>query len=312
MDYKTTTKTNGGRAPARTGFRTAILCAAVLSIIGTGTARAKVGLSSQFVDVVFEGLKPGRSYNIRELRGVPYTVKNRGDSPAAIIVEPALPHPKEVQAPYEAIPDPEWIKLSPNTMRIGPGEMGFSDIIITIPDDPKLEGKHFMVMLWAHTVGGGFFQTGVKSRVRFSIGPGPKTLERERQRKAMVQLNFDLWPSVMYIKDVEAGKRFDVKRKTKKVFKITNRNPDKIKLVPKAIGWPTSSVPRGYERITDLSWVSFKPKKLKVKGYRVKDLRMILDPPESLKGKKIAFVVQLCLPIGTPISAGNRVFVTIK
>jgi hypothetical protein len=24
------------------------------------------------------GLKPGRSYNLRELKGVPYTVKNRG------------------------------------------------------------------------------------------------------------------------------------------------------------------------------------------------------------------------------------------
>ena len=54
-------------------------------------ARAVIGLSTQFVNVVMENLEPGRSYNLRELRGIPYTVKNRGDGAVDVIVEVTVP-----------------------------------------------------------------------------------------------------------------------------------------------------------------------------------------------------------------------------
>ncbi|MFH1725879.1 MAG: hypothetical protein ABII00_14820 [Elusimicrobiota bacterium] len=289
-----------------------LMAVGLAGLLGIEEAWGSVGLSSQFVDVVFENLKPGRSYNIREIKGVPYTVKNRGNAPADVIVEAVLPEPTKIVEPYEAIPDPSWISLSPDRMRIDEASMGFSDIIISIPDDPELVGRHFQAMLWAHTVGTGFLAAGVKSRLRFSIGPGPETLERERARKAMVTLNFDLWPTALYVMKAEAGKRYDVKRKEKKTLKLTNRNDETLELVVKAIPWPSSLPPTGYEIIKDLSWVGFKPEKLKVKGNRVKDIRLILTPPEELKGKKVVFVVQLSLPIGTPISATHRVLVTIQ
>jgi len=293
---------------AALAFAAAILAAAPQAVF------AKIGLSTQFVDVVFEGLKPGRSYNVRELRGVPYTVKNRGDGEADVLVEAIVPEDKHIKAPYEPIPDPSWIVLTPDRIKIGPNSVGFSDIIVTIPDDPALEGKHFQAMFWAHTVNTGMLAAGVKSRFRFSIGPGPDTLEKERRQNAMVTLNYDLWPTSLYVKHAKAGKRYDVKRKEKKTFKLTNRNDERLELVPKAIPWPATAIklPHGYETVQDLSWVEFKPGTWKVKGGRVKDMRVFLNPPKELAGKKIAFVVQLALPIGTPVSAVHRMFVTVE
>lgn len=290
----------------------AALACAVL--IQTGTARAKIGLTSQFLDVVFEGLKPGQSYNIRKVKGVPYTVKNAGDGPVDVIIEITVPQFERLVAPYERIPDPTWIKLSPDRIRIAPKSLGFSDIVIDIPDDPSLVGKHYQAMIWARTINTGMLAVGVKSRLRFSIGPGPKSLERESRRKAMVTLNYDLWPNSMHVRKAVAGMRHDVKRKEKKVYKLTNRNDDTIELMLKPLVWPKTTVrlPYGYEGPKDLSWVKFKPEIVKVKGGRVRDVKMIFDKvPEKWKGKKIAFLISVHLPIGTLVSATHRVFVTV-
>ncbi|MFH1726563.1 MAG: hypothetical protein ABII00_18285 [Elusimicrobiota bacterium] len=280
-------------------------------LLGAQAAWGRVGISSQFVDVAFQNLELGRTYNIRELKGVPYTVKNRGDAPVDVVVEAVVPAPQKIVPSYEAIPDPSWITLNPTRMLIEPESMGFADIVIAIPDEPGLAGRHFQAMLWAHTVGTGFLAAGVKSRLRFSIGPGPEALERERTRKAMATLNFDLWPHALHVVKAKAGKRYDVERKEKKVLKLTNRDDEALELTVKAIQWPVSTPPAGYEVVEDLSWIRFKPEKVRVKGGRVKDIRLILTPPKELGGKKVVFVVQLSLPIGTPVSATHRVFVTI-
>jgi hypothetical protein len=283
----------------------------LLALLLAAPVAAKVGISSQFVDVVIEGLRPGGIYNLREIKGVPYTVKNRGSSPQVVQVEAVNVDLTKLVDPYEPVPDPNWIRIEPSVMRIDPGEAGFGDVIISIPNDPALDGKHYQADIWARTVNTGFFSAGVRSRLRFSIGKGPQSLAAERRAKAMVNVNYDLWPSRMYVKEAQVGKKYDVKRKEKKSFKLTNRGEENIEFVFSAIPWLTTNVPTGYERITKLDWVKFKPSKVKVKGGRVKDVRMILDDaPEELRGKSIAFVVQVALPIGTPISATHRVFMT--
>ena len=102
-------------------LKTALL-ASVLIFATAGVSRAKVGLSSQFINVVLENLKPGRNYNLRELKGIPYTVKNRGDGPVEVVLETVRPEAKEMAAPYEAIPDPSWIELNPSKVFLGPGQ----------------------------------------------------------------------------------------------------------------------------------------------------------------------------------------------
>jgi len=289
------------------------VCGALL--FAPANARASVGLSSQFVDVVFEGLKIGASYDVRALKGVPYTVKNRGTMPVMVRVESVIPDDSKITEPYEAIPDPTWLKLTPEEMRIAPESVGFSDLMITIPNDKSLIGRHFFATLWAHTVDTGLFSAGVRTRIRFSIGPGPATLQAEKLKKAMVTLNYDLWPHAMYVKSAKAGKKYDVKKKENKSFKMTNRADEKLELHLSAVPWPKGGVrklPRGYEYVEDLSWVSFKPGKLKVNGNSIEEMKLVLNPPKELKGRKVVFLVQVALPIGTPVSASHQVFVTIE
>ena len=293
--------------------RSAVLMAA-LALFGGGRAWAKIGLSTQFVDAEIEGLKPGLSYNIRELRGVPYTVKNRGDDSAEVLIEGVVPATVTLQAPYEPISDASWIRCEPARISIGPDSLGFCDLILEIPDDPALTGRHFQGLIWSHTVNTGRLAAGVKTRVRFSIGPGPETIESVRREQAMVTLNYDLWPTAMYVQKAMAGRSYDLRAQEKKAFLITNRNEDDLEVVLAATPWPKGSIalPSGYDYVEDLSWVSFDTATVKVEGLRVKDIAMAFNAPESLKGKKVAFIVQVRLPIGTVINSTHRVFVTFE
>ncbi|MBI2387866.1 MAG: hypothetical protein HYV14_17910 [Elusimicrobia bacterium] len=289
--------------------KTALGAAAMLLCLAAA-GRAKVGLSSQFINVVLENLKPGRSYNLRELKGIPYTVKNRGDSPVEVVLEVVPPEPKEMVAPYEAIPDPGWLQLSPSRAILGPGEPAFSDLTIKVPDDPKYIGRHFHGVIWAHTMNTGFMAAGVKSNVRFSIGKGPETLAEEERQKQMVELNYELWPSALYVLQAKAGS-YDVKKQEKKSLKLTNRDDKELVLTVKAVPW-SGSKPEGYETPEDVSWAKFVPDTVTVDAESLKDIKLMLDVPESLKGKKVAFLVQLALPIGTVVNMSNRVYVQIE
>lgn len=294
------------------GIRATAAAVAGLAAGLIAPAWAAFGLSSQFVNVVMEGLQPGRTYNIRELQGIPYTVKNRGDGPVEVQVEVQAPAAKELYQGYEPVPDPTWVELVPARYRLGKGEVGFSDVIIRVPDDPKHVGKHYQAAIWAHTLETGLLAAGVKSVIRFSIGKGPETLEAEARAKAMVDLNYDLWPAALSVTAAKPG-RYDVKKAEKKSFKLTNRSEKELELVFGAVPWlgSTMGLPPGFEKIEDLSWVSFEPKQVKVEGESLKEVRMMLDVPERLKGKKVAFLVQLTLPIGTIVNATTRVYVTI-
>lgn len=280
----------------------------------TRLAWAKIGLSTQFVDAVVEGMRPGRAYNLRELKGIPYTVKNRGDADAEVLVEVTIPKKEDLKEGYEAIPDPSWVTILPNRHRINPHSAAFSDIVIQLPDDKTLDGRHFQANIWAHMVGGGFLAAGVYSRIRFSVGPGPAALELEKRTKAMVTLNFDLWPTALYLVKARAGERYSAKKVEKKSFKLTNRADAPLEVVFKATSWSTQlgAMPEGYQSAEDLAWVKFKPAQIKVKPERVSEIEIVLEAPESLKGQKIGFLVQLSLPIGTVISNTHRVFVAFE
>lgn len=291
------------------------LAAVAAAAAFAGLARpidAGIALTSQFIDVVLEGLKPGRSYNIRELRGIPYTVKNAGTAPMEVQVEPVAPSSGSTPSPYEPVPDPNWLSLTPARFRLSPGEPGFADLTINIPDDPSLIGKHYMGQIWAHTTGRSFLAVGVTSNVRFSIGKGPETLAEESRQKQMVDLNYDLWPAALHVLKAKVG-GYDAKVEEKKSFKLTNRAEKELVVVLKATPWRESLVPlpAGYTKTEDLSWVRFEPATVTVDPESLQEVRVALDVPESLRGKKTAFLVQLTLPIGTIISEAHRVYVTV-
>lgn len=284
------------------------LAAAVL-IACASMAWAKVGLSSKFVDVVIEGLKLGRAYNLREIKGVPYTVINRGDADSNVRVEPIPPTSRELMQGYEPIPDPSWIQITPPQHLLRPGGSGFSDIVINIPDDPSLVGRHFQAMVWSHAVDEGFLAAGIRSRLRFSVGAGPETLKKEKVKKAMMTLNFDIWPSSLYLSEVPAGQKYNAK-KVKKTFKITNRSDSPVRLILKSAAWDNSlNLPEGYVAAENPEWLELKPNDLTIKANRVKDVQLILNVPKEHAGKKLAFRIVVEAGDGLPLSVQNFVYV---
>jgi len=275
---------------------------------------AKIGLSSQFAEVALEGLKPGRRYNLRELRGLPYTLKNRGDSRVEVQVDAVAPNDRELVAGYEKIPDLSWIEVRPARFRLDPQEAAFSEIILKIPDDAKLAGRHFMTLIWGHTVDRGILAAGVSSSLRFSIGKGPETLQAEKRAREMVNLDYDLYPTVLHIKKARVGP-YDLKAEEKKSYLLTNRHTElPTELVLSAIPWKTSimPVPDGFDapRDMDLSWVHFTPDRVKLDPMSMQEVKITMDVPESLKGKKLVFLVQISLPIGTIVGATHAVHLT--
>jgi hypothetical protein len=222
------------------------------------------------------------------------------------------PRQDDLKDGYEPIPDPNWVRLMPPRHRIPAKGMAFSDIVIAIPEDRQLVGRHFQADLRAQTVGTGLFGAGVKSRIRFSVGPGPESLAREKQRKAMVSMNFDIWPSALYVTNAAAGRKYETAKEEKKSVTVTNRSDKPMEIVLKAGKWNVVQfpLPEGYEA-GDPSWLTFKPEHLKIKAFRVQEVKPTLNIPREQAGKKFVFVVQACLPIGTVVNAGNRVFVTV-
>lgn len=279
-------------------------------LAGAAEAGATIGLSSQFVNVAMENLEPGKSYNLLELRGLPYTVKNRGDGPVELLVEIAPPTTQECLAPYEPIADPSWMTVSPSRMRLEAGESGFAALSINVPDDAKLVGRHFQGQVWAHTVNTGLLAAGVRSNIRFSIGKGPETLEDEAREKAMVALNYELWPAALYVKKAKAG-AYDPAKEEGRQFVLTNRAEEALELAVSAVAWERMPVPEGYEAPKDLSWVKIEPATVKVDPISLERVRLKMDVPEQYKGKKLAFLIQLSLPIGTVVNRSNRVLVEV-
>ena len=291
-----------------------LMCVIMLSagIFHAENSCATIGLTSKFVDVVLENLKPGHSYNLRELKGVPYEVKNRGDAAVNIVIEIVPPDAKQLQGSYEAIPDPSWIKTLPEKHSMAAGSNAFSDLIITIPDDAALAGHHYQAMIWAHTVDTGFLGVGVKTRLRFSIGPGPESLKEEKKRKAMVTLNFDIWPQSMYVVGARAGKKYNVKKAEGKSLKISNRADEALEMELKSVPWDQRfTLPEGYEAAPNPGWLVIKPAALKLDPNSIEEVKIFLEIPEEQKGKRFAFVISSNLPNAMTLTASNRVLVTV-
>lgn len=275
----------------------ALLAAFLLAL----PARARVGLSTQFIDVVVEGLSPGGVYSLRELRGSSYAVKNRGDALVEVGLEALVP--AVLVPPYEAVPDPSWIELSPARLSVEPGAIGVSEVVIRVPNDPMLAGRHFQATLLALTLKTGLVGAGVRSRLRFSTGPGPETL------------NFEFTPAELTLAKARTGVVYQAFKAERRRLSVANRAKVELRLRLEAAPWGTQPLPQGegWETPADLSWVRLEPAVLAVGASGSAEVRLVLDrAPASLAGLKAAFLIRPRLHDGTAAGPPVRVYVRFK
>jgi len=279
------------------------------------TAHAIIGISTRFVDVTLEFVPVGRPVNLRKLRNIPYTVRNRGDAAMEVKVEPGIPPKDQLMEGYEAIPDPTWIQVIPDRFTIPPGQTAYAEIVIQIPDKPEFTGKHYQSKIWAHSLNKGLYSAGAESRLRFSSGPGPETLRQEAKDKAMLTMDFDITPPALYAAGVEPGQRYKVNDLVQKKLKVSNRAETPIRLRFKSVPWASDVLmPAGYEAAPDPSWLTFDPDDEVVKGERIETIDPVLTVPpgDEHRGKRYAFLIKTDIVMGVDIDMYTQVLVTIN
>lgn len=271
----------------------------ILAFLAGAPAQAKMSLGVQFPDIVLEKVELGGAYNLRQLKGIPYIVMNKSDQAMDIRVEVQAPQPKELKEGYEAIPDPSWLKVLPNKFHMEPGDVAPSDVVLAIPRDASLAGRHFQATLFARSTGKGMLQVGVKHMVRFSVGVmGPETLKKEAAADTLLSLNVDLSPQTLQVMDVPLGKPLDLLKDKKLSFKLSN-------LGDKPFVFKLTSVPvdqryaggLSHEPTPDPAWLEIKNPKIQTKPNRIEDVKMVLNVPDlpENRGRKLLFLVSIQL-----------------
>ncbi|MBI3298686.1 MAG: hypothetical protein HYZ75_11015 [Elusimicrobia bacterium] len=284
----------------------------LLSLCLASEAAAKIGLSANLGDIVLEGARPGRTYNLREANGVALRIINTGDDAAKVMTEVTLPDPKRLRDGYLPLPDPSWVQVLPERYELVPGGVAFVDIILRLPDDPSLVGKNFQFNLFTHHDSRGFLAAGLETRVRLSLGKGPETLAKEKADKQMATFNFDLYPQTVYVTGAEAGTRYDAKAREKKSVRVINKADDPLTLVVKSVPWPGSvPLPEGYAKAPDPAWLKLRASTVAVEGLAIADMPFDLEIPAGKEGARYAFWLQPSLPTGLEFLSGAKVLVTV-
>ncbi|OGS33054.1 MAG: hypothetical protein A2474_04910 [Elusimicrobia bacterium RIFOXYC2_FULL_34_12] len=290
-----------------------------LSLVFFNHVNVYAGIQTTFADLILENLEIGGSYNLRALRNCPLIIYNKGGVPENIKIEVDKPNKDSLKVGYDAIPDNEWIQIVPNKYTLGPGERGSSDVIITIPQDEKLAGKHFQAVLLCSSLpvglpGAGLtIATGTQIRVRFSIGTmGPDYLKAEKKLKRMQTLNFEIDPMNIRVKDVvELGKKINLRKEKDIKLNLINRATESVKLNMIVVDDKSIYNDNEYEN-GNPKFLEIKPNKVNLEGESFFKLDVFLKIPdeEKYKNKKMVFIVKAEVEGAVPVEVYTKIFVT--
>ena len=126
------------------------------------------GLSTNWGEIIIQGLETGRTYDLNKTSNVPFTIKNNFDSEAVINIKILIPGGKELKPGYQAIEDTSWIRVATKELRLEPGQEGKVKLLLKIPKKEKYLGKKYQFWVWSYTVEKAV-GVGLKSRVLLEI-----------------------------------------------------------------------------------------------------------------------------------------------
>ena len=295
----------------------AVLAACVL-VLATA-ASATMGLRSKFAEVHVQKLKIGKTYSLAQLVNLPLRVTNTGTEPLDLAVDVVAPRVAgEFKEGYDPIPDTDWIHLERSSFTLTPGMEAATDVLITIPNDPALLGRRFVVYIWTHSENLSYSGIGLKGRLLLSISslkPTDDELKEKLTRKRTANLNFSLSPMEIVLSDVKVGERVSVKGgEDSSPVVLVSPNPGSLtfRLMPIPVWETLLAAPPGFEMARDARWLEIEKPTIKMKPFSIEPLKLsVLIPAEDrFKGRRYMLLMRAeILEQDMPAYAYVKIFV---
>ena len=263
------------------------------------------GIRTDFGDVLIENLGIGQTYNLRDIAGIPMKVTNTGVATVNLQMDVMIPTQSFIttqrkELGYEPIPSISWVTLSPIAIHMVPsGESALTDMVITIPNDPKYYGKKYQADIYSRTVGTNMLQIGVWSHLQLTIVNSPEEqaqMEKNHKDGVVANMDYTLLPDKLVIENCPLGRVFDVKKELKKTMMIANsgENPIKLRVREVAIGDTPLSLQTGYE-IPKSEWLHLKSDVIDADPSSFVDPGLSIEIPNdaAFRDKKYMFVIKV-------------------
>ena len=264
------------------------------------------GIRTEFGDVVIENVGIGQNYNLRDLVGKPYKVTNSGASTMDLVLEPVVPTKDLItkgrqEVGFEPIPSIDWIKLGQTRFLVPSKESAYTDIIVSIPNDPSLYGRKFQASINAHSTGGdGLVNIGIWTHLMLVLAKSPAEqaeIEKNRKRGIVVPPDYSLQPDKVYVEKVPLGQRIDIRKTTGSTIKIANNGNEAVQLQIHSMLLKDTplSLQKGFEEPTKAEWLKIREEKMKLEPDVFGDPGLSIELPNdpTLHKKKLMFVIKV-------------------
>lgn len=279
-------------------------------------------LSSTFSEVLVQNLQPGQRYSLTEIANFPYNVKNTGDESIQIKTEFVIPGKTSIRPGFEIIPDTGWVKLGDSQFILGSSATKTSDIVIEIPKNRRYLNKKYQVNIWSHTLNsnGGFAVTaGLESILLITTDKqlSDAASEKNQIEQSGANLNFDIQPRELIVKDIQIGKNNDISQLARIKLKITNLNKIDCKFGIRSLSKTEAmtSPKQGYRACPDPAFLSFSESEFKLGPKEEKEVSVYINFPDNNKFKDKKYMFVVCASAGELETSGgiySRLYIETK
>ena len=271
------------------------------------------GLRTKFGQVRVKGIKIGQTYSLDRLLKLPLRIVNTGDETVDLRVDVIPVSSGTATEGYEPVPDFSWVKLDRNDFTVEPGHEALTDVVVSIPDDPKLLGRRFEAHIWSRTKSTlGSFAVGVMSRLLLEISSIPPTEEELKKKfvdRQIANLDFTLYPTEGAAEGVPLGVDFDLKKERRLAIKLVNPNDAEIRFKIRSMPlWESLlTPPAGFVEPPDYNWVRPSTDTVTVPGNSIKETSLIVNIPDLERYRGLGYFFSISVE-ALDQEASTRVF----
>ena len=277
--------------------KTKLIVAAVIAAVFAFPLRAAAsGLRTALGEVVIRNLKIGQTYSMYKLVNLPMRVVNTGSDDIDLKISTV--RPSILNEGYEEVPSLDWVKVDQSTFSVAPNREAMTDIVISIPNDPKLLGRRFQADIWTHSTDPRALQVGLQSHILLQIDSTPPTedeLKKKFVNETLANLDFTILPINANVTDIPLGRPLNLRKERKISIKIVNPNETALNFRARSLPVWESVItpPPGYESAPNAQWLQPQQEVIKVDGNSIADTSLNLEIPDkpANRGKHFLFLV---------------------